>query len=231
MFTGIIQELGTVARVERSRGLLRLSVHAPKTSSKAERSESVAVNGVCLTVVAIRHGTMIFDVIRETQTLTTLQGLRRGDRVNLEPSLGVVDRLSGHFVFGHVDGVGTVAGRRQHNGDVRLDFRVPASLHEVLVSKGPVAIDGVSLTVGRVVRGRVFSVYLIPETMRQTALGSRRVGERVNVELDYVGKLIRQFVTAGSGYSRKRTVATRRSNVSAWRGNSRASALRMSSYR
>jgi len=196
MFTGIIQELGIVAQVQRTRGLVRLSVHAPKTASKVGRLESVAVNGVCLTVVAIRQGTMTFEVIRETQALTTLGSLRPGDRVNLEPSLGVADRLSGHFVFGHVDGVGTVTARRELDGEVRLDLRAPASLRKLLVSKGPVAVDGVSLTIGRVVRGGTFSVHLIPETMRQTTLGMLGVGSRLNIELDYVAKLLRQFTAS-----------------------------------
>ena len=193
MFTGIIQELGTVARVERSQGLLRLSIHAPMTASKVGRLESVAVSGVCLSVVDLRHGTMTFEVIRETQSLTTLGSLHRGDRVNLEPSLSVSDRLSGHFVFGHVDGIGTVAARRELDGEVRLDLRVPAALRQFLVSKGPVAVDGVSLTVGRVVRGSTVTVHLIPETMRQTTLGAVRAGAAVNVELDYFAKLLRQF--------------------------------------
>ena len=193
MFTGIIQELGTVERVERSRGLLRLSVHAPKTASKVGRLESVAVSGVCLSVVDLRHGTMTFEVIRETQSLTTLGSLHRGDRVNLEPSLSVSDRLSGHFVFGHVDGIGTVAARRELDGEVRLDLRVPAALRRFLVAKGPVAVDGVSLTVGRVVRGSTVTVHLIPETMRQTTLGAVQAGTAVNVELDYFAKLLRQF--------------------------------------
>ena len=196
MFTGIIQELGTVARVERAKGLIRLSIHAPKTASKVERLESVAVSGVCLSVVNLRHGTMIFEVIQETQALTTLSRLRRGDCVNLEPSLSLSDRLSGHFVFGHVDGIATVVARRQQDGEVRLDLRVPASLRKFLVSKGPVAVDGVSLTVGRVVGGSTFTIHLIPETMRQTTLGERGVGARVNVELDYVAKLLRQFAVS-----------------------------------
>ena len=196
MFTGIIQELGTVERVERLRGLLRLSVHAPKTASKVGRLESVAVSGVCLSVVDLRHGTMTFEVIRETQSLTTLGSLRRGDRVNLEPSLSVSDRLSGHFVFGHVDGIGTVAARRELDGEVRLDLRVPAALRRFLVAKGPVAVDGVSLTVGRVVRGSTVTIHLIPETMRQTTLGDQRVGSRVNIELDYVAKLLWQFTAS-----------------------------------
>ena len=193
MFTGIIQELGTVARVERSRGLLRLAIHAPKTASQVARLESVAVSGACLSVVSIRHGTMTFEIIRETQALTTLGTLHRGDRVNLEPSLRILDRLSGHFVFGHVDGVGTVAARRQRDGEVVLELRIGPRLHEFLVAKGPVAVDGVSLTVGRLLRGSAFTVHLIPETMRQTTLGARPAGSRVNIELDYLAKLARQF--------------------------------------
>jgi riboflavin synthase len=196
MFTGIIQELGTVARVERSKGLLRLSVHAPKVASKVGPLESVAVSGVCLSVINVRQGTMTFEVIHETQALTTLDTLRRGDRVNLEPSLGVCDRLSGHFVFGHVDGIGTVAARRQRGGEILLELRVARRLHAFLVPKGPVAIDGVSLTVGRVGRGSIFTVHLIPETMRQTTLGARQAGARVNGELDYLAKLVRQFTAS-----------------------------------
>ena len=116
--------------------------------------------------------------------------------MNLEPSLSLSDRLSGHFVFGHVDGIATVVARRQQDGEVRLDLRVPASLRKFLVSKGPVAVDGVSLTVGRVVGGSTFTIHLIPETMRQTTLGERGVGARVNVELDYVAKLLRQFAVS-----------------------------------
>lgn len=205
MFTGIIQELGTVARVERAKGLLRLSIHAPKTASKVSRLESVAVNGVCLSVVNLRHGTMTFEVIQETRALTTLGRLRRGDRVNLEPSLSLSDRLSGHVVFGHVDGIGAVASRRQRDGDVLLELRVDKRLHRFLVPKGPVAIDGVSLTVGRVARGSMFTVHLIPETMRQTTLGAIQAGTTVNVEIDYFAKLLRQFQR-----SRGRTVGSSR---------------------
>jgi riboflavin synthase alpha subunit len=204
MFTGIIREQGTVARVERSKGLLRLSIHAPKTASQVAHRESVAVNGACLSVVAIRHGTMTFEIIRETQALTTLGSLRRGDRVNLEPSLGIADRLSGLVMFGHVDGIGTVVARRPRDGEVLLELRVERRLHSFLVSKGPVAVDGVSLTVGQVVRSSAFTVHLIPETTRQTTLGARRAGDRVNVELDYFAKLIRQVLRRATSYAEDR---------------------------
>ena len=199
MFTGIVQEVGTVARVERSKGLTRLTIASPKTASRVGRLDSVAVNGVCLSVVAARHGTMLFEVIRETQHLTTLGTLRNGERVNVEPSLMVSDRLSGHVVFGHVDGVGRVASRRQLQGELVLTIRVAPALRTLLVPKGPVAVDGVSLTIGKALGPSTFTVHLIPETLRQTTLASRRVGDGVNIELDYLAKLTRQFVRRRRG--------------------------------
>ncbi len=196
MFTGIIQELGTVVRAERVKGLVRLTVSAPKIASKVGRLESVAVNGACLSVVNVRHGTLTFEMIRETQQVTTLDALRAGHRVNLEPSLTVTDRFNGHFVFGHVDGMGTVLKRRQLAGELVFDIRVMPSLRKFLVPKGPVAVDGVSLTVGRTPGPSTFTVHLIPETLRQTTLASRAAGDRVNLELDYLAKLIAQFVRA-----------------------------------
>jgi len=194
MFTGIIQELGTVVSAQKRDGLIRLAVEAPTTAAAAHAMDSIAVNGACLTLVRARDGVMEFDVIPETQRLTSLHGLRAGARVNLEPSLRVTDRLSGHLVFGHVDGLGTIAKRRQQAGELILEIRLPSSLGRFVVSKGPIAIDGVSLTVGHRHGTSSFTVHLIPETLRLTALGARRAGERVNIELDYFAKLIRQFV-------------------------------------
>jgi len=195
MFTGIIREIGTVARVERLRGVVRVTISAPKTAGRAQRLDSVAVNGVCLSVVAVRHDALRFDMIPETRTLTALGRLRRGDRVNLEPSLLVTDRLSGHLIFGHVDGTGVVAARRQHAGELVLTVRVAPVLRRLLVPKGPVTVDGVSVTVGRALTRSTFTIHLIPETLRQTTLGQRQAGEAVNLELDYFAKLTRQFLT------------------------------------
>ena len=194
MFTGIVRETGTVLSVERANGVARLTVHAPKTASRVGRLESVAVHGVCLSVVDVRRQAMLFEVIPETQRLTTLGLVRSGARVHLEPSLSVTDRLGGQFLFGHVDGLGTVVRRRQRAGELVLELRVPAALRKFLVTRGPVAVDGVSLTVGESPSGSTFSVHLIPETLRQTTLGARGVGDRVNLELDYLAKLVHQFL-------------------------------------
>ena len=196
MFTGIIRELGTVERVERVQGLIRLAVYAPNTAQRLEPMESVAVDGVCVTVVAIRRRRICFEVIPDTQRVTTLGALRSGDRVHLEPSLTLSDRLGGHLLLGHIDGLGAVIRRQQRIGELAVDIRVPPSLRAFLVPKGPVAINGVSLTVGSVGRS-VFTVHLIPETLRRTTLGSLEVGHRVNIEVDYMAKLVRHYCVGG----------------------------------
>ena len=194
MFTGIIQELGTVIQVKRSDGLIRLGIEAPKTAARVQHLDSVAVNGVCLSVVDRDGQAMAFEVIPETARLTTLGRLRRGDRVNLEPSLGLLDRLGGQLLFGHVDGIGIIAQRRQRAGEIVLTVRLAPALRKFLVSKGPIAVDGVSLTVGQALTASTFTVHLIPETLRQTTLKSLGAGDRVNVEIDYLAKLVHQFV-------------------------------------
>ncbi|MBI3020387.1 MAG: riboflavin synthase [Candidatus Omnitrophica bacterium] len=194
MFTGIIRELGIVAQVGRAQGLVRVTIAAPTLASRLQLLDSVAVNGVCLSVVSVRHQGVIFEIIRETQRLTTLGTLRRGDQVHLEPSLTLSDRLNGHLLFGHVDGLGIVVKRRRLAGELILEIRVPAGFRTFVVPKGPVAIDGVSLTVGAALTRSTFTIHLIPETLRQTLLPMRRVGDRVNIELDYFAKLAHQFL-------------------------------------
>ena len=196
MFTGIIHEIGTVIRVERGKGLIRLTISAPKTAARVQRLESVAVSGTCLSVVSVHRPALAFEIVQETRKLTTLGALRPGDRVNLEPSLSVSDRLNGHLMFGHVDGIGTIIRRREMPGELVLEIRVAEALRAFLVPKGPVAVDGVSLTVGKTLRASSFTVHLIPETLRQTALRSRCVGEPVNIELDYFAKLVSQFLSS-----------------------------------
>ena len=198
MFTGIIRDIGTVARVERADGLVRLTVSAPNTAARVTPLESVAVNGVCLTVVGVRRGTMAFEVIPQTQQATAVGALRAGHRVNVEPSLSLSDRLGGQLLFGHVDGLGTVTRRRQQRGELVLEVRIGTALRRFLVPKGPVAVDGVSLTVGETLKGSTFTVHLIPETLRQTTLRSLAAGDRVNVEVDYFAKLVAQFLRSRS---------------------------------
>lgn len=199
MFTGIIREIGTVVRRERRGGVIRLSVGAPATAARVEPLESVSVNGVCLSVVQVRQGSLIFEVIPETQRLTGLSTVRAGTRVNLEPSLSVADRLGGQLLFGHVDGLGHIVRCRQASGERVLEIRVGPALRRFLVLKGPVALDGVSLTVGRLLKPGLFAVHLIPETLRRTTLSVRKAGDAVNVELDYIAKLIWQFTHSRNG--------------------------------
>jgi riboflavin synthase alpha subunit len=198
MFTGIIQEIGTVVRAARTKGITRLTVQAPVTAARVQPLDSVAVSGTCLSVVMAGRGMLTFDVIEETRGRTSVGALRPGERVNLEPSLTLSDRLGGHLVFGHVDGTGTVVSRRQRGGELMLEIRVPAALRRFLVPKGPVAVDGISLTVGPRVSRSTFTIHLIPETLRQTTLRSATVGCRVNVEVDYFAKLIHQFLQTGT---------------------------------
>ena len=194
MFTGMVQEVGTVTRLARSRDVLQLSVQAPGLAARVQPMGSVAVNGVCLTVVAARAPELVFELIPETSALTTLRTLRAGNPVNLEPSLTLADRLNGHVVLGHVDGVGRISRRHEARGERTLEIRVDRRLAAWLVPKGPVALDGVSLTVGSRVTASGFTVHLIPETLRRTTLQERRAGDRVNIEVDYIAKLVRRFL-------------------------------------
>jgi len=195
MFTGIVRELGTVVSRQRAKRFDRLQIHAPATAPGLRVGESVAVNGVCLSVVQVRQGTLTFEIIPETKRLTTLGQLASGDRVNLEPSLTLSDRLNGHLVLGHIDGVGRVVRVRKRAGEIALEIRFDPGLRRYLAPKGPVAVDGVSLTVGTPLASNRLTIFLIPETMRKTTLGLRKAGDGVNLELDYVAKLVSQMVS------------------------------------
>ena len=198
MFTGIVQEIGTVAKVERPNGLIRLTVTAPHTSARVQPMESVAIHGVCLSAVSVREPSITFELVGETQQVTTLGRLRQGARVNVEPSLTLTDRLNGHVVLGHVDGTAVVTKRRELPKELVLTFRVERRIRSWLVPKGPVAVDGVSLTVGTDVTRSTFSIHLIPETLRRTTLRALNVGDRVNIEVDYLAKLVRSRWTASN---------------------------------
>jgi riboflavin synthase len=191
MFTGIIQEIGTVMRLARAGDVARLTVAAPHISRGLGLGESVAVNGVCLSVVRLRQGLLEFEMVPETQRLTTLGRLRSGSRVNVEPSLRLCDRLNGHLVLGHVDGTGRITRLRRRGEHVVMALRMPPALSRYCVAKGPIAVDGVSLTIGSRRSGTDLEIYLIPDTLRKTIFGERRVGDAVNLEVDYLAKLIR----------------------------------------
>ncbi len=199
MFTGIVQELGTVAEIKRARGLHRLRIQAPKLGPRMQPGESVAVNGVCLSVVQADARGFGFEMIPETVRRTNLGRLVLGARVNLESSLSLSDRLNGHLVLGHVDGPGTISRRTERGGQITLEIRVARALRKSVVPKGPIAVDGVSLTVGPQPSRTGFSVFLIPDTLRKTTLSFRRAGDVVNLEVDYLAKLTMQFLESRVG--------------------------------
>ncbi|MBI2616408.1 MAG: riboflavin synthase [Gemmatimonadetes bacterium] len=194
MFTGIVTARGRVVAAEQSGDRLKVSIRSPYPDLTA--GESIAVSGACLTVVEASHGCFSVDVITTTRGRTRLADLRVGDEVNLERALSVGDRLGGHFVQGHVDGLGTVVGVRQSEDALLVDIEVPPELAEVTVLHGSIAVDGVSLTVNAIpAPGRV-QVALIPFTLEQTTLGLLRAGDRVHLEGDMIGKFVRQLVAA-----------------------------------
>ena len=193
MFTGIVESLGSVHELEELVDAARLTVDGEGLAGLAG-GESVAVNGVCLTVAEIRLSGFTADVMLETLRRTTLGSLHVGDGVNLERSVTPTTRLGGHIVQGHVDGIATVVATRPSDHWREVDLEVPADLLPYVVEKGSIALDGVSLTVASISE-RVVGVSLIPETLARTTFGSRAVGEGVNVEVDVLAKYVERLLT------------------------------------
>lgn len=187
MFTGIIQEVGTVVRILPRAGAREIAVRAAGLACKVEEGDSVCVSGACLTATWVSGEVLEFDVGAETEKRTTLGSLRVGGRVNLEPAAAAGAPLGGHFVNGHVDGVGRVALVGRRGDTVYLTLFVPQEGARYVVPRGSIAVDGVSLTPTDVEGGRV-SVALIPYTLENTTLGSLRIGQEVNVEFDILAK-------------------------------------------
>ncbi len=193
MFSGIVEEMGRVRRLERRGAAARLEVEAAQVLADTRVGDSIAVNGVCLTVTKAGHGRFTVDLSPETLSRTTLGALAPGARVNLERSLAVGGRLGGHFVQGHVDGVGQVRSLRSQGENRVLVFAAPPEVMRYVVVKGFIAVDGMSLTVvDRLREG--FSVAFIPHTLAHTVAGAYRVGTRVNLEADILGKYVERFL-------------------------------------
>lgn len=195
MFTGLIEETGTVEWARRSGAGVRLRV-ACSFAGELEHGESVTLNGACQTVVACDPHGFEVDVVAQTLSLTTLGGLRSGGRVNLERALKLGDRLGGHIVSGHVDGVAEVTAVSRGAGETRVTFELPEGLSRHVVERGSIAMDGVSLTVAEVA-GKAVTVALIPETLRATRAGEYRVGSEVNVETDILAKHQERLLAGG----------------------------------
>jgi riboflavin synthase len=195
MFTGIVRELGVVRSVDGGEDGVRITLDAPQTAAQAAVGDSVALSGVCLTVVANVDGALGFDAVPETLRRSSLGRLRTGDRVNVEPALRAGEPLGGHIVQGHVDGLGTLRWVDPEGDGVRLTVEAPAELLRYCVEKGSIAVEGVSLTVAALDQ-ETFEVALVPHTLAATTLGDVAPGDPVNLEVDVLAKYVERLLGA-----------------------------------
>jgi len=200
MFTGLIVELGEVVSLERKAENASLSIKCSEIMVDAKVGDSICVNGACLTVVDIKGNIISFDVSYETLKATNLGGLKKADRVNIEPSLRADSKLGGHFVTGHVDGVGRIRSKRITGNAIRIEIESPLEILKYLVDKGSVAVDGISLTIVEVLKDS-FSVVIIPHTASLTTIGYKNTGDTVNLEADILGKYVAKFLNINSDSS------------------------------
>lgn len=192
MFTGIVEGIGKITKIEEktgSRSAVKMTVDLGKHARGLKIGQSVALNGVCLTVTKISNSKCNFEMIEETTKKTDLGNLKEGSIINIERSLKVGDRMEGHFVLGHVDGVGVIKKIEKKPKEIKIWFEIPKNLTKFVVQKGSIAIDGISLTVVDV-RKNLASVCLIPHTVDVTNFHTRKIGDKVNIETDILGKYI-----------------------------------------
>jgi riboflavin synthase len=193
MFSGIVEGLRPVKRVEPKKDFSKIQIDLGLFGKGMKSGDSIAVNGTCLTLTSIRKGVASFDVIRETLQRTNIGGLKKGDRVNIERPLKVGGRLHGHFVLGHIDGTGVIEKKIADKENCVMWVAVPENLKYGLIPKGSIAVDGISLTIADI-KGSSFAVALIPHTLKRTTLGFKGKKDKVNIEIDYLGKWVKGFV-------------------------------------
>lgn len=215
MFTGIVEEAGTIQAIRRTAAGIGLAVASSVCARGTRVGDSIAVNGCCLTVARIsksRGRTVLhFNLLRETWTRTNLQHATEGSSVNLERALATDGRIGGHFVTGHIDGVGRITRWERSAGDHVLDIAAPADVMRYVIFKGSIAVDGISLTVATVTKSG-FRIWIIPHTFEVTALRERKVGDAVNLEADLLGKYVEKFI--GAAKSKQRTRGAMSKSVS-----------------
>ena len=193
MFTGIIEDKGRFLRVEYQGQKKRLTLELPMNLTDVQLGDSININGVCLTIVEKRGQTIQLDLSPETLQKTVLGGLKEGDKVNLERALRLTDRLGGHIVTGHIDGIGIIVEKRKEMDFLNFKIRIPKSISKYVVQKGSIAIDGISLTVNES-QGEDIQLSLIPYTLEKTTLMDKKVGDQVNVESDVLGKYVEKLL-------------------------------------
>ncbi|MFQ5636373.1 MAG: riboflavin synthase [bacterium] len=196
MFTGIIAEIGRVGDCFTRQGALQLTIAASEVADDLQVDDSISVSGVCLTVIERANGQFKVEAVSETLQKTKLGDVSKGSAVNLEPALRFSDRIGGHLVQGHVDGVGQVTGVQPQEGGRLLKIKIPECLLKYVISEGSIALDGVSLTVARLYENEI-TISLIPHTLQKTTLADLKVGNKVNIEVDLIGKYIESLMLKG----------------------------------
>ncbi|MCH1624809.1 riboflavin synthase [Fredinandcohnia quinoae] len=193
MFTGIIEEIGKIKSMSGSTDSIEMSITAKEILKDVRLGDSIAVNGVCLTVTSYTSEGFTVDVMPETVRTTSLQTLSRNSSVNLERAMSAKGRFGGHFVSGHVDGIGSIVKKDRYQNAIYYEIEVPKVLHKYMIMKGSIAVDGTSLTIFKLT-DHTFTISLIPHTLTETILSEKGVGDIVNIECDLLGKYIEQFV-------------------------------------
>jgi riboflavin synthase len=204
MFTGIIEGLGTLSGVRPAGQGKRLTIDADYTLDQTKIGDSIAVNGACLTVVKVNLKRFEVDLSPETLEASTFERAKLGDRLNLERAMRLSDRIDGHLVLGHVDGIGVIKQREELGNAIVVTIAVPEALSRYMIHKGSIAIDGISLTINACEPKRI-TVSIIPHTAEKTTIGIKQNGDPVNIETDMIGKYVERFTQAGSVHSSKKT--------------------------
>ncbi|MBU1044318.1 MAG: riboflavin synthase [Candidatus Omnitrophica bacterium] len=192
MFTGIIEEIGTVEKIKQG-NLLQLTVRAQKILEQAKIGDSISVNGICLTIISLGKQCVSFEIMKETQEKSNFKTSKTGDKINLERAMQVNSRLDGHIVSGHIDGTGKIVNKTKKSGEFILEIETDKDLIAYLVPKGSICIDGISLTIIEV-KAASFSIGLIPQTIKTTTLGIKQNNDKVNLEVDLFSKYVFRYM-------------------------------------
>ncbi len=200
MFTGIIEDIGVIANINKMAGRWEISLKTALQPSTIKEGDSISVDGVCLTVTRLSGNIFSVDASLETLQRTTLKDKRTGQKVNLERAMSAESRFGGHLVTGHIDGVGSIAEKRKEGDSVKLVIEVSPSLSRYIVGKGSIAINGISLTVNEQ-RDNMFTVNIIPYTVSRTTIGEKNLRDAINIETDIIGKYVESFLTKGKSKS------------------------------